>query len=153
VVAGITSRPLPSAARVRATARWWARQTMLLLPWLPVLVLRELRPILRGAGRVAVRWSAWVHCAALAEAVTAAEGNERSKAQERLVKRRTARAWLTVAALVVLAAASVWAQLTYGWGPIVLAALVLVCVFDAVGRAGREQPDNPLPVATTPPWN
>jgi hypothetical protein len=140
------ARPLPSRRRVVASTRWWSRQLQRLVPWLPVLALREVLPIVRGLGRVCVRWAAWVHCAELAEAVREAKENERSKAAERLVKRRSGRAWGSLTVAGVGAAGMWW---LYATAPVAFAAvcLLLVVVLDLVGRAGRAVRDNPLPVA------
>lgn len=144
------ARPLPSRRQVLASTRWWSRTIAQVLPWLPVMVVRELRPIFRGLWRIVVRWSAWVHCADLAEAVKEAKENERSKAQERLTKRRSARAWGSLIAVAVLAGGMLWLHFTTALG-FWAAALVLVGVFDAAGRAGRGNVDNPLPVAASVP--
>lgn len=144
------ARPLPSPYQAVASVRWWVRTISQVLPWLPIMVVKELVPILRGLGRVIVRWAAWVQCAELAEAVKEAKENERSKATERLTKRKSARTWGSLVTLLTFSGLGTWLYFAVPlgfWG----AVLVLVAVFDAVGRAGRGNADNPLPLAKTPP--
>ncbi|HVL85654.1 MAG TPA: hypothetical protein VM367_15415 [Pseudonocardia sp.] len=131
-------RPLPTRHQIVASTRWWAvhggRALLLLGARAPLLALAELRPICRGLATVTSGWARWVRCNELADATRAAEGVERAKAAERLEVRRSGRARLSIALLVVAAAAVGWLTLTR---PTVAAVVAIVAVgtLDAVGRA------------------
>ena len=141
------ARPLPTRRDVLVNIRWWSRWALRALPWLPVVAVRDgLWPILRGLGRVAVRWSAWVHAVDYAESVKFAEGNHREKAGDRLVKRRSGRAWGSVIALFVAAGVMSWLFVAYHlafWAVVI----VLGAVLEKIGLAGRPTPVTPFPVA------
>lgn len=128
---------------IAASASWWSRYGgMALVKFLlalPLVLARELRPILRGVGRVAVGWARWMSAVEYAEAAKAAEGNERAKHGERLERARSGRRKLSAAAAVILLI-GVWVLVT--WWPMVGVGggLLAVAAFDAVGRSGREGP-------------
>lgn len=129
----IERRSLPSRHQAVASAKWWSRHLLRLTPMVPVLVLAEIRPILRGIGRVWSVWSAWVSLAAYAETVRAADGKDQHKAQEKIETRKSARAKLSLGIAVVLVGTGTWVVLAY---PLAAAgvAVLLVAVFDAIGR-------------------
>jgi hypothetical protein len=134
-------RPLPDRAQLAARARWYGRHGGVAarnwLLHLPLLALRELRPIGRGIGRIASGWARWANATEWATAAKAAEGNERAKAAQRLEAARSGRRRVSLAAALLLAAGACWA---YVAAPalLVVAVLALVVVCDAVGRRGVE---------------
>src|SRR5690606_26178851 len=87
------AKPFPGPRRMAAVALWWLRVGARIVPWIPTMVLAEIRPIFRGFGRLSVGWARWASCSDLAEAIRSADGNERSKAAERYEKRKSARIW------------------------------------------------------------
>src|SRR5690606_28067860 len=87
------AKPFPGPRRMAAVALWWLRTGARIVPWIPTMVLAEIRPIFRGFGRLSVGWARWASCSDLAEAIRSADGNERSKAAERYEKRKSARIW------------------------------------------------------------
>jgi hypothetical protein len=148
-VARITDRPLPSRRQVVASTSWWARTLAKLIPLAPVLLARELRPILRGIGKVATGWSRWAACAELAEAAKKAEGNERSKAGERLENRKAARTKVSIGLGVLVLGIGVWALFARPWWLLGIGILA-VAVFDLIGRAGQDPTEKPILLPTGP---
>jgi hypothetical protein len=148
-VARITDRPLPSRRQVVASTSWWARTLAKLIPLAPVLLARELRPILRGIGKVASGWSRWAACAELAEAAKKAEGNERSKAGERLENRKAARTKVSIALGLLVLGVGVWALLARPWWLLGIGILA-IAVFDLIGRAGQDPTEKPILLPTGP---
>jgi hypothetical protein len=135
---------LPAPCRVAASARWWSTVGLARLGALalkaPYLLLRELRPIGRGLGRVAGGWANWCGVAESREAVAAAEGSDKAKADERYQTRKSARRRFTCAVVVVLGGGGTWAYLVYP-AYLAVAGILLVGVLDAVGR--HNAPDSP----------
>lgn len=148
-VARITDRPLPSRRQVVASTSWWARTLAKLIPLAPVLLARELRPILRGIAKVATAWSRWAACTELAEAAKKAEGNERSKAGERLENRKAARTKVSIALGALGLGVGVWALLVHPW-PLAGVGIVAIAVFDLIGRAGQDVTEKPILLPTGP---
>lgn len=149
-----TSHRLPTPRQAARSTSWWAvhggKAAALLAAHAPLLVLRELRPILRGTATAAAAWARWVRCAALADAITAAEGNDRAKAAERLEIRRSARAKLSATLALLLVAAAGWLVTARPvWAAV--AAVAAVGVLDLVGRRRRPVGEVPAPVLPTGP--
>lgn len=134
-VAKVADRPFPTRHAVKVEVLWWARHAARLIPWLPVLVLRELRPILRGAGRAGRAWSRWASVVELRNDADAAEGNARAKAGIDVENRRTGRIRLSVALGLVWSAGWVWLWL-HQPAAAVAVSLVVLAVLDGVGRKG-----------------
>lgn len=139
----LTARPFPTRRQLRRSTVWWARKLRDLIPRLPMLLMLELLPIARGIGKVATGWARWCQCVELAEAVKEAKENERSKASERLTKRRSARTW---ASAVVLAAATggAWWLSIVNLVAFVAAAVLVGAVLDVIGRRANRTVEKPL---------
>jgi len=143
------ARPLPNRQQLAASARWWAVHLLRVAPWLPLLVLRELRPIGRGLGDLLHRWSTWVSAQDRHEYAKAAEGNLKAKQGLAASKTQTARRWLSLAAVLVALTAGVWAWLRQ---PLTLAAaaILVAAALDWHGRRLLPGAD-PLPAAVQVP--
>lgn len=124
---------VPSRAELWRSTKWWSKWARDTIPWLWWLALKELRPVGRGLGKVAAGWARWAQCAELAESVKEAKENERSKAAERLTKRRSARGWGSVVALVAIAVGLLVLYLRAPLG-FYAALIVVAAVLDWIGR-------------------
>lgn len=132
---------LPTPKRVIRTLRWWCTRGLLHLLALalksPYLALRELWPITRGAARVTSAWVAWCsarsHKEGLKDATDATQ-----KGIEKYESRKEGRRRLTFLVLLLLLGLGLWAYFTKPQA-LILAAIVLVGVLDAVGRRGLDR--------------
>lgn len=138
---------LPSPTHVKHSVRWWltygAKHLVALGLKAPYLLLLEVLPICRGLGRFVLGWVSWCAVSHYAEATKVAEGSDRAKHAEKLEKARSSRRKLSFIALLLLGGGTWWATVAQPWG-LVLAGVVLVVVFDCVGRAGREKAESPI---------
>lgn len=139
----ITDRPFPALRQVWVSTLWWGGRLAQLIPWLPVLLLRELRPIARGVGRVASSWARWASAAELAAGVASAEGNTRWKAGAAVENTRKGRKILTLILVAAAAAGWVWLWNEHQAAAVVVLLLV-VAVLDVVGRRGHPEERAPL---------
>lgn len=147
-VARVADRPLPSVRQVRAATVWWALRLARLAPRVPALLWHELRPTLRGVGRVASAWSKWAGAEKDHEYAKLGEGNTAAKLGAGASKKSSARA---IGSLVVFTAWSgmwVWLWLTQ-MIVAVGASLIVFAVFDLIGRAGRPE-ERPVVLPTGP---
>lgn len=128
--------PLPSPARARAVAWWWATTGLTKLGVLvvraPYLAVCELRPIAVGFGRIVAAWSRWCAAVGLEAALKAAEQHSEKHAVA-LEQKKEARRRVSLVLAVVLAAGA-WVVAARWPAALVLAGMTLVGVCDAVGR-------------------
>lgn len=130
---------LPDRRRAVSVARWWAtegaRRLGALFVLAPVLLLRELRPIAVGFGRVVMGWARWCNADDYAANIAAnvALGIGHKDDPTRLEARRGRRRVLSVVAVTVLGLL-VWATAIRwpGWLLVGGGGLVVGC--DAIGR-------------------
>lgn len=149
VVARLTDRPLPTPVQVGASARWWVTALARLVPRVPLLLVKELRPITIGLGRVLRGWSRWVACTELATQVKQAEGNQASKDGIWLEKRKSGRLIVSLVVAVAMAGVGVWLWLAQPmWGGAV--AIAVLVVLDAVGRSGKTDAPKQVLLPTGP---
>lgn len=138
---------LPSPTHVKHSVRWWltygAKHLVALALKAPYLLLLELLPICRGLGRFVSGWVSWCAVSHYTEATKVAEGSDRAKHAEKLEKARSSRRKLSFVALLLLGGGSWWAAVAQPWG-LALAGVILIVVFDCVGRVGREKSEAPI---------
>lgn len=145
----VTDRPLPSRRQVRESAAWWGLRLARLAPWLPVLGWRELRPILRGLGRVASAWAAWVAATDRKEAAKLGEGNVAAKLGTSASKTASARGLISLGVFAAWSGAWVWAWFhQVGWA--VTATILVLAVLDFIGHAGSDTPEQAVVLPTGP---
>jgi hypothetical protein len=144
------ARPLPSRRQVAQSAGWWARQLAQVVPWLPWMLIKELRPIVRGLGDVLSGWSTWMAAADKHEYAKMAEGNVAAKLGTAASKSTSARRWISLILFVALVGIGVWAWFNR---PLYLsaAAIVVVGALDWHGRRLGGAPDTPNVVLPTGP--
>lgn len=143
---------LPSPARVKQSARWWATEGSkgvgALALKAPYLALAELRPIFRGLIRITGGWARWCGVAESAEAIRVAEGSDRGKLDDRYQTRKSGRRKLSLLVLLLLVGGGWWAYFAYPLY-LLLAGIVFVVACDAVGRASGEKTTSlPPPMRT-----
>lgn len=133
------ARPLPGPRRMGRVAWWWTRTLAMVLPWLPVIALRELRPIGRGLGKALAAWASWVQAANRHAYAKEAEGNTKTKYGTAAEKTAVARRWGSTVFGAIVVGGSVWLWNTY---PYYLAAavVVLLAALDWYGRAVAPTP-------------
>lgn len=130
------AKPLPDRARVVESTKWWATVSARTLPWVPVLLIKELKPVGQGVGMVITAWSAWVAASGRHEYAKDAEGNKKATLGTAADKAQTARRWLTGVVLVLAVGAGVWGYYTHFW--YLVAALILIAAFlDLLARRAR----------------
>ena len=150
-VARRVARPLPGPRRMARSTGWWLTIAAKTVPWLPVYVGREFKPIGRGLGIVMVGWAHWVKATSRHSYAREAEGNKKATLGTAAAKAAAARTWATVVFLIILVGVGVWAWNTHpGW--VIAAAILLLAVLDVLGRADSPQPETmpaPLPMVLT----
>ena len=134
---------IPAPGRAAASARWWCTEGLARLSILglrlPVLLLAEIRPTLRGFGRVCVAWSHFVGITYYADTIQVAEtGDKKMEHAKNLKRGRAARGWLSFVFLCALVGVTWWAVIVY---PLYAAAagILLCAILDFIGRAGTEK--------------
>lgn len=145
-------RPLPSLHQVRASVAWWVLTARALAPhiaWraLPAL-LAQIRPTVRGIGRLLQAWAVWRCKSDWLVDVKQAEGNERAKQRRYFERRKRARSIMSVLGLVALVAALMVGSSLYPW-PTTLAVLAALAALDVWGHrvAGAGEHTSVLPSA------
>ncbi|MCW2905132.1 MAG: hypothetical protein JWO67_7397 [Streptosporangiaceae bacterium] len=136
VVARVTDRGLPAPRQVAVSAGWWARTLAQIVPWLPVLIVKELRPILRGIGRVASWWARIVAVKHLFEAAKKAEGNKHSADMKAAHKAQASRVVVSIAIVLAVVGVTWWQLVVHPWA-VAGVGVALLALFDLIGRAGR----------------
>ena len=145
-VARVVDRPFPSLHQVRVATVWWALRLLRLIPWIPVLLWRELRPTLRGVGRVATAWSKWAAAEKDHQYAKLGEGNTGAKLGAGASKKASARAIESAVGFLLWSAGWVWLWISLPIAAIA-GSLLVMAVFDAVGRKGVEMEPFLPPVA------
>lgn len=148
-LARVTERPFPTWRQLGESASWWGLHLAKVIPLLPQLGWRELRPTLRGVGRVCTVWAAWASAKDLKEAAKLGEGNTAAKLGTSASKAGSYRGIVTLALFLMWSGGWVWAWLAQ---PLLAAAvsLVLVAVFDLIGRRNTAVEDKPVVLPTGP---
>lgn len=141
-VARVADKPFPTKHDARVALLWWGPRAARVVARLPKLALLELGPVLRGVGRVAVAWAEWRGLVELADAARQAEGSKRADAQKAVERQRSARTWGSLLVLVGAAVGS-WFLATTEPTWAIGVAVLLLAVFDAIGRRGRVKTEAP----------
>lgn len=146
-------RPPLTPTRVVATSKWWARHggkaLLTLTTHSPIIVARELGPILRGLVRVVKAFAEWLTCAKYEGAIRDAEPKDRHKAQKDAEDRKKGRRLAAAAGFAVLGGGTWWLIAAQPlWA--IAAGLVAVAALDLIGRAGRAPQDKPVILPTGP---
>jgi hypothetical protein len=144
------ARPLPSRRQVVQSAGWWARHLAQVVPWLPILVFKELRPILRGVGDLLGRWARWASAADKHEYAKLAEGNIAAKLGTAASKSTSARRWISLVLFAAATGATVWVWLTHR-EIVIGGAIVVAAGLDWYGRRINTAPGAPIVVLPTGP--
>jgi hypothetical protein len=137
------ARPLPGPRRMGRVAWWWTRALAMVLPWLPVIAARELKPIGRGLGKVLAAYADWVQATSRHSYAVEAEGNKKATYGMAAEKTAVARRWGSIVFGSIVVCGAIWLWNTYPWWA-VAAAVVILAGLDLLGRAAE-------PAATRPP--
>lgn len=144
------ARPLPDRRQVATSAGWWARHLAQAIPWLPVIVVGELRPIARGFVDVLRSWSTWWSAIDKHEYAKMADGNTAAKLGTAATKTATGRKQISL--LLFLTWSGGWVWLWLARPDIAVAAtLVALAWLDWHGRSLAATPDTPSVVLPTGP--
>lgn len=146
----VTDRPYPSWQQISDSAGWWALRMAKLIPMLPVLGGRELRPIMRGIGRIVRAWAAWAGAKDRKEAAKLGDGNVAAKQALAASKTASARGLISLGVGAAWTGGWAWLWLAEFWWA-VAATLVAASVLDFVGRGGQAAPDTRPVVLPTGP--
>lgn len=144
------ARPMPSRRALAQSAGWWGRHLAMVLPWLPWIALKELRPILRAVGDLLSRWSVWAGAVDKHQYAKMAEGNTAAKLGTAATKAATGRKLISLAVFLTVAGTVVWLWAAY---PMVVIAVGIVAAagLDWHGRRLAITPDAPAVVLPTGP--
>lgn len=144
------ARPLPSKRHLAQSATWWARHLAQVIPWLPIIAVKELRPILRGLGDLLGRWSTWAAAADKHEYAKMAEGNTAAKLGTAATKAATGRKLISLAVFLCWSGAWLWLWLRHP--ELATAATVVAAAgLDWHGRRLATTPDTPTVVLPAGP--
>lgn len=143
----------PSLERVRDVATYALTKDVPKAGWtllkLPLLAVAELKPICKGLYRVLAAWSRWCAVSDYADTISHAEGSDKARHQERVEHRKSGRRRLSFILTLILLGVGWWCAETH-LEYLIGAGVVLLAIFDLVGRRGTEKPESKLPAATGP---
>jgi hypothetical protein len=142
-----TARPVIRPRQIAVNVAWYTPRVLRLTFYDSLrFVLRELGPIGRGIWRVLAAWARWKAAYGMAEGIAAAEGNPKGKLTDQRERRRTGRMIVSILVFAAMFGGGWWLFANYQpafWAT----AVVLVAIFDAVGRHGQERPEYSPPPA------
>lgn len=144
------ARPLPSRRQVAQSAGWWARHIARVLPWLPVLAVKEIHPILCGLGDVLRRWHTMASAASKHEYAKMAEGNTAARLGTAAAKSTSSRWTITLVLFAAWSGGWVWAWLARP-DIATVATIVVLAALDWHGRRLATEPGAPIVVLPTGP--
>jgi hypothetical protein len=139
------ARPLPGPKRMGRVVWWWTRHLAQVLPWLPVIAAKELRPIGRGLGMVLSGWAEWVQATRRHEYARECEGNTKGKYGTAADKTAVARRWGSAGFAVIAVGVGVWVWNTYP-AYLIAAGVLALAGLDLLGRADSPEPKSPAPL-------
>jgi hypothetical protein len=139
------ARPLPGPKRMGRVAWWWTRHLAQVLPWLPVIAAKELKPIGRGIGMVLSGWADWVQATRRHEYARECEGNTKGKLGTAADKTAVARRWGSAGFALIGVWVGVWVWNTYP-AYLIAAGVLALAGLDLLGRADSPEPKSPAPL-------
>lgn len=139
---------VPDLRRTRGVIKWWSTEGLvrLLILFLhtPQLAIEELRPITRGAFKIAGAWSRWCFEQDISDRMGAADTHVESNAIK-LMKKRSANRKVSLI-LVALLVGGDWVAAVLMPEILALEALIMIIICDVAGRKAEPLEHPPAPM-------